>query len=459
MIYYHLQEAYASHSWVRVATGIALFMGALLLYELSGGFPPWAWQLLFQVLLTLPSLWAMQGSSLIVPLTALIVLSLSLLALWVLFLTALVKMVQYWWQMRQTRRSFRGSAQEVNRMAVPNTLQRAVPTTGGGYRPISPAPPATASMTGKASSSAKMRTMMSPTASKSGYEAMSDDGARILASPPYATHSQQVLLMPTKHTIRLLVGAESDPGKKRKNAPNEDSILVVQETRIIDTGPLPLGLFVVADGMGGHANGDQASQLVVQMMRDMVLPALRRTETDEMACADLLHMSVQRANAALYERNQQQDAMMGTTMTAALVFGMRAHIVSVGDSRAYLYRPSQGLRQITRDHSIVAELVTAGIIAPDDMYTHPRRNEVTRCLGDEVEVAIDSFIVPLQREDVLLLCSDGLWEMVRYPDIEEIVALARRDAEHLARLLIQAALNRGGEDNVSVIVMEVASAA
>src|SRR5215472_13800283 len=113
MIYYHLQEAYASHSWVRAATGIALFMGALLLYELSGGFPPWAWQLLFQVLPTLPNLWATQGSNLIV-------LSLSLLALWVLFLTALVKMVQYWWQMRQTRRSFRGSAQEANRMAVPN---------------------------------------------------------------------------------------------------------------------------------------------------------------------------------------------------------------------------------------------------------------------------------------------------------------------------------------------------
>jgi serine/threonine protein phosphatase PrpC len=217
-----------------------------------------------------------------------------------------------------------------------------------------------------------------------------------------------------------------------------------------------MGIFVVADGMGGHADGQQASQLVIQVMRETVLPVLRDAGADERMCAHMLYAGVQRANFTLYQRNQQRHAMMGTTMTGAVVFGTRAHIVSVGDSRTYLYRPSKGLAQVTRDHSIVAELVAAKIIAPEEIYTHPKRNEVTRCLGKEAEVEIDTFTVPLQAGDILLPCSDGLWEMVHDPEIEELVASVPRDAQHLSELLIQAALHRGGKDNVSVIVVEVA---
>jgi serine/threonine protein phosphatase PrpC len=211
--------------------------------------------------------------------------------------------------------------------------------------------------------------------------------------------------------------------------------------------------------MGGHADGQQASQLVIQVMRETILPVLRDNGADERMCAHMLYVGVQRANFTLYQCNQQRHAMMGTTMTGVLIFGTRAHIVSVGDSRTYLYRPSKGLAQVTRDHSIVAELVAAKIIAPEEIYTHPKRNEVTRCLGKEAEVEIDTFTVSLQSGDVLLPCSDGLWEMVHDPEIEELVASFPRDAQHLSELLIQAALNRGGKDNVSVIVVELASAA
>jgi serine/threonine protein phosphatase PrpC len=168
----------------------------------------------------------------------------------------------------------------------------------------------------------------------------------------------------------------------------------------------------------------------------------------------MLHTGVRQANGALYERNQQQPAMMGTTVTAALVFGRRAHIVSVGDSRAYLYRPATGMRQITRDHSLVAALVEAGLITPDEIYTHPKRNELTRCLGNTAEIEIDSFTVPLHIGDRLLLCSDGLWEMVRDSDLSQLMANSAN-----AELFIQAALNRGGDDNVSVIVVTVGPAA
>jgi serine/threonine protein phosphatase PrpC len=274
----------------------------------------------------------------------------------------------------------------------------------------------------------------------------------------YAAHSPEAPPAQEDHSLHLLIGIGSDPGLVRKRSPNEDSVLAVQETRTTKIGSFPVGLFVVADGMGGHADGQLASQLVIQSIRDTILPALR-SEADEMACAELLQSGVQQANFTLYQRNLERHAMMGTTMTGAIVFGTTAHIVSVGDSRTYLYRPLQGLKQITRDHSLVAELVAAKLITPDEVYTHPRRNEITRCLGDNEEVEIDSFIVPLEVGDILLLCSDGLWEMVRDPDIEELITSSPRQAEQLSELLIQAALNRGGADNVSVIVVCVVAAA
>lgn len=219
----------------------------------------------------------------------------------------------------------------------------------------------------------------------------------------------------------------------------------------------PIALVAVADGMGGHANGQQASQTAISVLRDTLLPALRSSDASDMACIEMLHLGVQRANAAIYKQNQTHF-WMGTTLTAALVFGPTAHLVNVGDSRTYLYRPAEGLCRVTRDHSLVEELVAAGLIEPADVYTHPYRNQLTRCLGNEAEVAIDSFTVPLCVGDVLLLCSDGLWEMVRDSDIEHMVAPSPRDAQHLAQLLIQAALNRGGKDNVSVITVELARA-
>src|SRR5205085_448962 len=173
------------------------------------------------------------------------------------------------------------------------------------------------------------------------------------------------------------------------------------------------------------------------------------------AFAELVAEGVHHANLAVHQRNRQKHADMGTTLTAALVVGATAYVVNVGDSRTYLYRDSAGLSQITRDHSLVARLVEAGAITPDEVYTYPKRNEIYRSLGRHATEEVDKFTVSLQIGDALLLCSDGLWEMVRDSDIKKIMKASLPHASQTSAMLIQAALHRGGKDNVSVIVVYI----
>ncbi len=256
--------------------------------------------------------------------------------------------------------------------------------------------------------------------------------------------------------IGLVVGSGTDPGIRRRNKPNEDSILAIQGIYPDHGRSLPAGLFVVADGMGGHASGQEASQLAIQVLSERVIPAMQHNVEEEEVFEKLLADGTYSANLAVHERNQQDKKFMGTTVTAALVVGTTAHIVNVGDSRTYLYRQCDGLTQITRDHSVVARLVEEKMIEVDEIYTHPRRNEIYRCLGERASVEVDTFSMPLQVGDSLLLCSDGLWEMVRDPDIEEILQCSHSSPSQARTQLIQAALNGGGQDNISVIVVHVA---
>ena len=259
--------------------------------------------------------------------------------------------------------------------------------------------------------------------------------------------------------LSFAVGTRSDPGIKRKHKPNEDSLLAIQGERTHDSSPQQFGLFVVADGMGGHASGQDASRLAIQTIVNQVLPRVSGSgEMDEKALVQLLVEGVQQANVAVHQRNMEQHADMGTTMTAALVVGAMAYVANVGDSRTYLYREPEGLRKITNDHSVVASLVEAGIIKPDDIYTHPKRNQIYRSLGEKPLVDVDAFTVQLQPGDKLLLCSDGLWDMVRDPKIEGVMKNYVQDPNMTGNALIKEALEGGGEDNVSVIVVHITEA-
>jgi serine/threonine protein phosphatase PrpC/Na+-transporting methylmalonyl-CoA/oxaloacetate decarboxylase gamma subunit len=257
--------------------------------------------------------------------------------------------------------------------------------------------------------------------------------------------------------LSLAVGTRSDPGIKRKHKPNEDSLFAMQGARTHNSEPQQFGLFVVADGMGGHANGQDASRRAIQTIIDFMLPRVTSSEPmDDNAFLQLMNDGVQNANQAVHDRNIELRADMGTTMTAALVVGSTAYVANVGDSRTYLYREGQGLSKVTNDHSVVASLVEAGIIQPDDIYTHPKRNQIYRSLGEKELVEVDTFTVELQPGDKLLLCSDGLWDMVRDPLIQQVLSKPASDPNKTGQELIKAALEGGGEDNVSVIVAQFA---
>lgn len=257
-------------------------------------------------------------------------------------------------------------------------------------------------------------------------------------------------------SLNLNVVARTNPGIKRQHKPNEDSMFAALFRRMSNDGPQQIGLFVVADGMGGHANGQDASRLAIQTIINYILPHLVQASTMHGEdCKQLLLDGVQVANQAVHQQNMEQRGDSGTTITASLVVDTTAYIANVGDSRTYIYRNSKGLQKVTQDHSVVASLVAARIIKPDDIYTHPKRNQIYRSLGERPVVEIDPFVVLLQPGDKLLLCSDGLWDMVRDPQIEDVIRNTSNNLEQTGDALVQAALNGGGEDNVSILVVHL----
>ncbi len=277
------------------------------------------------------------------------------------------------------------------------------------------------------------------TSHQAGARTLTGGGAGVIARQP---------------ALALQVGSELDPGIKRRQEPNEDTLSVIRGA--IPTIPSkPFVLLMVADGMGGQADGQEASRLAVQVLSTYVSDSLRSSQATSETFLPLLSAGVKSANRVLYQRNQEQRSDMGTTMTATLVVDATAYVAHVGDSRCYLYREPAGLSQLTQDHSLVAALAAAGIIRPEDIYTHPRRNLIYRCLGEKLSVEVDTSMVPLAAGDMLLLCSDGLWEMVRDPQIAAILASPTGDPSHTADAFIQAALAGGGEDNISALVARV----
>ncbi|RAQ96146.1 PP2C family serine/threonine-protein phosphatase [Thermogemmatispora tikiterensis] len=308
-----------------------------------------------------------------------------------------------------------------------------------------------------------------PSAQSAPSPSLSDQPTFVL--PPLSEQPTQAIIAPAAarsegktqvirgrqrmKSLQLVVGHRTDPGIKRRHKPNEDNLLAILGGRQLGGQLQPWGLFVVADGMGGHANGQDASRLAIQTIVDYVLPSLlREHELSNNDYQRLLVEGVQSANQTLHEQNLREHADMGTTMTTALVIGSVAYVANVGDSRTYLYREGRGLKKVTQDHSVVASLVEAGIIKPEDIYTHPKRNQIYRSLGEKPIVEVDPFREELLPGDKLLLCSDGLWDMTRDPHIEAVLRKPA-DPQQLVDDLVQLALDGGGEDNISVIVVQL----
>lgn len=259
--------------------------------------------------------------------------------------------------------------------------------------------------------------------------------------------------------LRPIHGQATDSG--RKHARNEDSVVTFTFDKAQQGGAVPIGFYMVADGMGGHDAGDVASRMVYQVvtewiLKSKVLPDLRketRKFTTENVPGNLLQEAIQAANKTLAHHASAQQSNMGSTVTAALIIGNVATIANVGDSRTYLLREGQ-LRQITQDHSLVARLVQAHVITAEQARSYPQRNQIYRSLGQQENVEVDTFTVLLSRGDRLILCSDGLWEMVLDAEIQRFVETGR-SPQQACDALVAAANAAGGEDNISVIVVEL----
>jgi protein phosphatase len=264
------------------------------------------------------------------------------------------------------------------------------------------------------------------------------------------------------NNLILWSGRASDIGRVRQI--NEDSLLTIEATVLEHEDSTPIGLYVIADGMGGHQSGEVASSIAARTIGAVVNSALIApmvegdpANINAAGLASLLQSAVLEANRRISELARERRSDLGTTVTAAIVLGNQLTVANVGDSRTYLMRDGQ-LGVITRDHSLVAQLVAAGQLAPDDIYTHPRRNEIYRALGDShlTDAEVDVFSQRLQPGDAILLCSDGLWDFVRDPVIKGIISdTARKDPQTACNALIDQANTMGGEDNISTILVRV----
>ena len=256
--------------------------------------------------------------------------------------------------------------------------------------------------------------------------------------------------------LRLVWGKASHQGLQRSC--NEDYLEAWLYAR--GSGGT-LGLFVVADGLGGQDSGEVASRMatdaVWQSLRESVWePIIRGASLQGDALEESLCAAVMAANQAVYDARISRNSMMSSTLTLALIVEERAFIGNVGDSRTYLWN-AQGLRQITKDHSLVQRLVDTGQILAEEVYVHPQRNLIYQSIGDRPEIKPDSFRQPLASDDRLLLCSDGLWEMVRNEGLEEVL-LAEPEPQRACERLVHNANLAGGEDNISVIIVQAVGA-
>ncbi len=246
--------------------------------------------------------------------------------------------------------------------------------------------------------------------------------------------------------------AATDVGKRREH--NEDSYLTMHFERCHLDKTESLVVLAVADGMGGHAAGEVASKLCLQIFGSHLLNAVQEwLNFSEPDWHEALKSAILEANRQVFAEAQAMRNNMGTTLTVAVLCGNKAFFANVGDSRGYLLQGGK-LRQITKDHSLVQQYVDAGLITPEQARWHPQRNIITQAVGIEPTVQVDTFEVTLQRGDLVLVCSDGLVDMVDDGEIERVL-LSEPDWKAATQSLIKLANDAGGDDNITVAVAKV----
>ncbi len=253
---------------------------------------------------------------------------------------------------------------------------------------------------------------------------------------------------------QLIASCGQSVGKQREL--NEDSILALTTTMAGNSGNLPFGLYIVADGMGGHQFGEVASNAAIRSVSGFLLkkfhPYLFQVKTDTMdeSFQEIMLDAVREAQKTI----QREAPGSGTTLTAALVIGQQVTIAHVGDSRAYFIFPDGRLEPITRDHSLVKRLEELGHITPEEAVNYPHRNVLYRALGQGELLDPDIFTVAFPQPGFLMICSDGLWGVVAEQDLVRSVIEAP-NLQRACQNLVSAANTAGGPDNISVILVQL----
>jgi serine/threonine protein phosphatase PrpC len=253
---------------------------------------------------------------------------------------------------------------------------------------------------------------------------------------------------------QLIASCGQSVGKQREL--NEDSLFALTATMAGNSGNLPFGLYIVADGMGGHQFGEVASNAAIRSVAGYIIKKFHpylfhiKPDTMEESFQEIMQAAVRDAQRAI----QKEAPGSGTTLTAALVVGQQITIAHVGDSRAYFIHPDGRVEPITRDHSLVKRLEELGHITPEEAANYPHRNVLYRALGQGEVLDPDIFTMGFPQPGYLMICSDGLWGVITEQDLVRAI----NEAPNLQRAcqnLVNAANAAGGPDNISVILAQL----
>lgn len=248
----------------------------------------------------------------------------------------------------------------------------------------------------------------------------------------------------------MIYNCDSHVGKVRKN--NEDYCM----GEIIQTEDDCIGIFALADGMGGHQKGEVASKIAVESIIDFLKENISQSGCIKMDYLDdIIKQGYNYANKKIYAKALEDNSCegMGTTLVVAVIYKNDVIIANVGDSRGYLLH-NHDFRKITKDHSVVEELVNANLITEEEARCHPRRNQITRAMGAEEIIIVDIFREKLEKDDILLLATDGLTGCVEDESIKNIIE-QDKGIKEICQDLINEANNNSGKDNISVILSKI----
>ena len=240
----------------------------------------------------------------------------------------------------------------------------------------------------------------------------------------------------------MQVFAKSDIGRERKT--NEDFYYVSKPEDKIR-------LFILADGKGGYNAGEVASRMAVESAKDYIHKHFAKNKDSKEKLEALLKDAIEYANSVVYKKAQSKEDLrgMGTTLDVCLIYNSRIYIGHVGDSRVYRIR-KEFMRRLTKDHSYVQTLVDDGTITKEEAYSHPKKNMLTKALGCVETVEPDVYTKTFIKDDIILMCSDGLTNMIREENIYEII---KQDKENAIENLVKQANDNGGLDNITVVII------